>query len=38
MKSRKLRLTILLFAISLFAILFIPHSVEASTPLNKKTK
>ena len=34
MKSRKLRLTILLFAISLFAILFIPHSVEASTPLN----
>lgn len=34
MKSRKLRLTILLFVISLFAILFIPHSVEASTPLN----
>ena len=34
MKSRKLRLSIFLFAISLFAILFIPHSVEASTPLN----
>ena len=34
MKSKKLKLSILLFAISIFAILFMPHSVEASTKLN----